>query len=80
MLVTESIALPASSMRNVKDRKQVARLSLRPCPCGAGQAADGVLPMNLYHDVSGWTLVFAVLVCAVICDAFGIWMGWLSTH
>jgi hypothetical protein len=38
------------------------------------------LPVNLYHDVSGWTLVFAVLVCAVICDAFGIWMGWLSTH
>jgi CDP-diglyceride synthetase len=36
--------------------------------------------MNLYHDVSGWTLVFAVLVCAVICDAFGIWMGRLSTH
>jgi ABC-type xylose transport system permease subunit len=37
-------------------------------------------PMKLYHDVSGWTLVFAVLVCAVICYAFGIWMGWLSTH
>jgi ABC-type xylose transport system permease subunit len=36
--------------------------------------------MNLYHDVSGWTLVFAVLVCAVIGDAFGIWMGRLSTH
>ena len=80
MLVTESITLPASSMRNVKDRKQGARLSLSTLPLRARQAADRVLPMNLYHDVSGWTLVFAVLVCAVICDAFGIWMGWLSTH
>jgi hypothetical protein len=25
-------------------------------------------------------LVFAVLITAVVCDAFGIWMGWLSTH
>ena len=36
--------------------------------------------MNLYHDLSGWTLLFALLVGAVICDGFGIWMGWLSTH
>jgi hypothetical protein len=36
--------------------------------------------MNLYHDVSGWTLLFALLIFVVICDAFGIWMGWLSTH
>jgi len=78
MLVTESITLSASSMRNVKDRKQGARLSLSTLPlrCRPGRR----LPMNLYHDVSGWTLLFAVLVCAVICDAFGIWMGWLSTH
>jgi hypothetical protein len=31
-------------------------------------------------DFGGWTLVFVVLETAVICDAFGIWMGWLSTH
>jgi hypothetical protein len=36
--------------------------------------------MNFYHDFSGWTLVFAVLVSAVVCDAFDIWMGWLRTH
>jgi hypothetical protein len=38
--------------------------------------------MNFYRDmsISGWTLVFAVLISAVVCDAFGIWMGWLSTH
>jgi hypothetical protein len=36
--------------------------------------------MNFYHDLSGWTLMFAVLTSAVVCDAFGIWMGWLSTH
>jgi hypothetical protein len=36
--------------------------------------------MNFYPDFSGWTLVFAVLVSAVVCDAFGIWMGWLPTH
>jgi hypothetical protein len=36
--------------------------------------------MNLYDDFDGWTLVFAVLVSAAVCDAFGIWMGWLSTH
>ena len=38
------------------------------------------LPMNLYHDFSGWTLLFALLTLAVICDGFGIWMGSLSTH
>jgi len=36
--------------------------------------------MKLYHDHGGWTLVFAALICAVIFDAFGIWMGWISTH
>jgi hypothetical protein len=36
--------------------------------------------MKLYHDLSGWTLVFAMLIALVIGDAFGIWMGWLSTH
>jgi hypothetical protein len=36
--------------------------------------------MNLYYDFGGWTLVFAVLVTAVVCDAFGIRMGWLLTH
>jgi hypothetical protein len=36
--------------------------------------------MNLYRDFGVWTLVFAVLVSAVICDAFGIWMGWLPAH
>jgi len=30
--------------------------------------------MNFYPDFGGWTLVFAVLVSAVVCDAFGIWM------
>ena len=37
-------------------------------------------PMNFHHDFGGWTLVFAVLITAVICDALGIWMGWLSIH
>jgi hypothetical protein len=36
--------------------------------------------MKFYHDFGGWTLVFAVLVAAVISHAFGIWMGWLSTN
>ena len=36
--------------------------------------------MKLYDDFGGWTLVFAVLISAVVFDAFGIWMGWLSTH
>jgi len=27
--------------------------------------------MNLYRDISGWTLLFALL----ICDGFGVWMG-----
>jgi hypothetical protein len=36
--------------------------------------------MNFYHDVSSWTLVFAVLVSAVVRDAIGIWMGWPPTH
>jgi hypothetical protein len=34
----------------------------------------------IFYDFGGWTLVLVVLVTAVICDAFGIWMGWLSTH
>jgi hypothetical protein len=29
--------------------------------------------MNFYHDFGGWTLVFATLISAVICDALGIW-------
>jgi hypothetical protein len=36
--------------------------------------------MNFYYDFGGWTLVFAALISAVVCDALGIWMGWLSTH
>jgi hypothetical protein len=36
--------------------------------------------MNFYRNFSCWTLVFAVLVSAVVYDAFGIWMGWLPTH
>jgi hypothetical protein len=36
--------------------------------------------MNFNRGFSGWTLVFAVLIFAVVCDAFGIWMGWLPTH
>jgi hypothetical protein len=36
--------------------------------------------MNFYHGFGGWTLVFAVLISAVIFDALGIWMGWFSTH
>jgi hypothetical protein len=37
-------------------------------------------PMKLFHDFSCRTLVFAVLVSAVVCDAFGIWLGWLPAH
>jgi hypothetical protein len=54
-------------------------LSASPFPYGprlrpfAGEAD----PIKFYHDSSGWTLVFAVLVSAVVCEAFGIWMGWL---
>jgi len=33
--------------------------------------------MNFFRDQSGWTLVFAILVSAVVCDAFGIRMGLL---
>jgi hypothetical protein len=36
--------------------------------------------MNLYHKFGGWTLAFAVLISAVVCDALGIWMGWFSMH
>jgi hypothetical protein len=36
--------------------------------------------MNFYPSLSGWTLVFASLISAVFCDAFGVRMGWLSTH
>ena len=36
--------------------------------------------MKFYHRFGGWTLVFAVLTSAVICDALGIWMGWLPAH
>jgi hypothetical protein len=35
--------------------------------------------MNFFRDYSGWTLVLAILG-SVVGDAFGIWMGWLSTH
>jgi hypothetical protein len=35
--------------------------------------------MKLGRDVDG-ILPFAVLIPAVICDGFGIWMGWLPTH
>ena len=38
-------------------------------------AGDGAHSMNLYHNLGGWTLVFAALVSAVICDALGTWMG-----
>jgi hypothetical protein len=46
---------------------------------GGGLKSNGH-PMNFYRNFSCWTLVFAVLVSAVVCDAFGIWMGWLPTH
>jgi hypothetical protein len=36
--------------------------------------------MNFFRDHSGWTLVFSSFVSAVVCDAVGIWIGWLSTH
>jgi hypothetical protein len=36
--------------------------------------------MNFLRDYSGRTLVFAILVSAVVCDGFRVWMGWLSTH
>jgi hypothetical protein len=42
--------------------------------------AAGPDPMNFFRNDSGWTLVFTILVSAVVCDAFGIRMGWLSTH
>jgi ABC-type xylose transport system permease subunit len=43
----------------------------------AALRAVGPDPMNFFR---GWTLVFAILVSTVVGDAFGIWMGWLSTH
>ena len=72
----------ASSMRNVTSAtgKQRARPLHSNLLLHAGQAADGIPPMNLYHNISGWTLLFALLTCAVIIDGFAIWMGWLSTH
>jgi hypothetical protein len=36
--------------------------------------------MNLHSHFGGWTLLFAVLTSAVVCDAFGVRMGWLSIH
>jgi hypothetical protein len=51
--------------------------SVRPRSKAAAGEPD---PMNFYYDLSGWTLMFAVLISAVVCAAFGIWMGWLSTH
>jgi len=36
--------------------------------------------VNFYNDYSGWTLVLAILIFAVVCDAFGVWMGWFSTR
>ena len=36
--------------------------------------------MKLYYDMGGWALLFAVPTLFVVGYAFGIWMGWLSTH
>ena len=58
----------------------LAMASTRLVPCAA--AVGGCRrahPMNLGHNV-GWTLLFAVLTLAVICDGVAVWMGWLSTH
>jgi hypothetical protein len=38
-----------------------------------------VLIRNLYHNFGGRTLVFAVFVTAVICDAFGTGCGGFRT-
>jgi hypothetical protein len=36
--------------------------------------------MKIRAEIGIWRLVFAVLILAVICDAVGIWMGWISSH
>lgn len=73
---------PASSNEDchVKTGNSGQGISARPCSCGAGPGRRRCLPMQLYHNVSGWTVLFALLTLGVVCDVFAIWMGWLSTH
>ena len=37
-------------------------------------------PMKIYGEIGIWRMVFAALIIAVICDAVGIWMGWIAQH
>lgn len=54
---------------------------LDPAQCAAtdGSCRHGH-PMKLGHKFSGWTLAFAILILAVVCDGVAVWMGWLSIH
>lgn len=36
--------------------------------------------MKIRAEVGVWRMVFAALILAVICDAVGIWMGWIARH
>ena len=36
--------------------------------------------MKIRTELDIWRMVFAVLIFAVICDAVGIWMGWIASH
>jgi len=31
-------------------------------------------------EIDLWRMIFAVLIFAVVCDAVGIWMGWIARH
>lgn len=79
LLVTESVTLPPPRMRIVISQTRDSGVRSQAC-LRCRPAADGVLPMNIYHDISGWKLLFAMLTLGVVCDGFAVWMGWLSTH
>jgi hypothetical protein len=36
--------------------------------------------MKIDREIGIWRMVFAALIIAVICDAIGIWMGWIAQH
>ena len=37
-------------------------------------------PMKMRAEIGIWRIVFAALILAVICDAVGIYMGWIAAH
>ena len=78
MLVTGSLALLLLNPESSRPDKQRVASDLTPA-VQAG-VTDGVFRMRLYHNPSGWTLLFALLTLAVICHGFAIWMGWFSTQ